>query len=159
MKLIETSGNKTSGFNQSILLGLILVAIPFVKIIDSVMANSGIETRTVALVISTMIGVFSGYIVTNKIYEQIKLVPMFMNKNQFEEFYIENKRRLKVVKWIMICFILSLFIEIYIYIRLGIFLAVFIFLLNILVVTLLFLGGVHSREQIFGEIEKLYMNN
>lgn len=156
-KIIEASGETNSSLNQSKLLALILVTVSFIKIIDTIMANVGIKARIIVMILSLMIGVFSGYIVNRKIYIQIKLWQMPMSKNQFEDFYLENKNNLKIVKWLMICSILALFIEIYVYISMGIFLAVFLFLINTFIVTLLFLSGVHSREKIFKEIKDSYI--
>lgn len=156
-KIIEASDNKKSDFNPSILLGLILTATPFLKIINSRMGPFGMKARLLIWIISTSIGLLLGYFVANKIHEGIKLSPMPMNKRQFEHFYSENENRLKTLKWVMICLIVPLFIETYIFIRLGLFMAAFIFLLNIFAVALSFFGGVHSQQKIFGELKQSYM--
>lgn len=110
------------------------------------------------MLISAIIGLFVGFVVTSNSYRKIELSPMSMNKYQFEEFYSENENNLKIVKWILIISILSLFIEIYIYLKFAIFLAVLIFLINTLIVTMLLLTGVHSRQRIFKEIESTYLS-
>lgn len=156
-KILETSENKKSSFNQSKLVGLILVTTPFFSMINSIIDNIEIEARIILWIISILIGIFSGYIVAIKIHEKIKLSPITMNKNQFEEFYLENEKRLKILKWVMVCIILPLFIETYIFLRLGIFMAGLIFLLNTFVVALLFFGGVHCQQQIFKEIKQSYI--
>ncbi|WP_124057931.1 hypothetical protein [Vaginisenegalia massiliensis] len=155
-KTIETSGIKKQSFNQSKLVGLMLVTYPLIKIINSMMTMSGVEARIIVWIASTMLGVFLGYLLTSKIYSNIKLTPMSMDKEQFEDVYLANEKSLQVVKWVIICSILALFIEVYVYLISGIFIAVFTYLLNIFIVTLLFLGGVHSRQRIFEEIKNSY---
>lgn len=155
-KIIERSRMKKSSLNQSKLVGLILVSTPFIKNIDALIANIGLEARIIVLIICTIMGSLLGYFVTRRLFEQIKLMPMPMNENQFEDFYLENKTNLKVVKWLMIVSIFALLIETYFYIRWGIFIAAFIFLLNTFIVTSLILSGVHCRNRIFKELKNSY---
>lgn len=153
---LEASEKNQNSFNQSLLLGLILITVPIIKIIDTMMPKPGIEIRVLVLMISTVIGVISGYVINRKIISNIEFTPFSMNQSQFDKFLKENKQHLNTINWVMICSLLALFIEIYLYIRMGIFTIAFIFLLNIVVVTLIFLAGVHSRKRIYNELEKSY---
>lgn len=159
LKRIERSGNKKLAVNQSILVGLILVTIPLLKAVSSGLETMGILSRIIGLIICTILGVLSGFVLIRKLDEQVHLVPMEMDKDQFEDFYRENKGKLKGVKWVLVASVLPLFLEAYLYISWGIFVAVFAFLLNAQVVTLLFLGGLPYRQEIFKEIERSYMGD
>ncbi|WP_459129625.1 hypothetical protein [Guggenheimella bovis] len=155
-KSLETSGVSERSFNQSLLLGLILVATPGLKIIHSMMPETGIKVRILLLLLSAVIGVFSGLLVNRNVNRKIKLTPFTLNKYQFEVFYQENEKRLKALKWVNIGLILPLFIEILIFISFGLFIAAFIFPLNVFAVTLLFISGAPYRRKTFEEIRRSY---
>ena len=122
------------------------------------MENIGIEARIFVWIISTLIGSLTGYIVKRTIYQDIELIPISMDKDQFEEFYQATQKPLTIVNWFMILSVLAQFIESFVYLIFGIFMVDFIYLLNTLVLTLLLLSGVHLRWKIFREIKHFFMS-
>ena len=90
-----------------------MVTTPIIKSLESMIIIYGVVARITALTISVWNGILTANFVMRKINERMNLIPILMTKDQFEEFYLENHKRLKLVKWIIVCMILPLFIEVY----------------------------------------------
>lgn len=154
LKKIETTGLKVNNYNESIVTAAILISVPLLKIIDSKMINKTLEMKILILFLGAVIGIILGNVVKNKVYKNLKFRPLEMNKNQFEDFYKENIKNIMTLKWIVFFITIPLIIEIIVYLYYGIFTVAFVFIINVFVVSLLFLSGVHIRGKIYKEIIK-----